>query len=156
MHKTYQIYGSSLQGVGSDLADQEFTFDWAIIPEGEYEMNWSLMSKAVKISTAAGQIQSVPIKVEFAVPFMTDRYEINNLTGYAGSSNLAGFIYYYDSPHTSGFHMRQFRAVNSDNAAVIVRGKPNGNKFKIRFLNVGNILGTMLDYEFVITFKSIC
>jgi len=156
MHKTYQIYASSIEGTGSDLADQEFIFDWGIIPEGEYEMTWALMSKSVKITTALGQIESVPIKVEFVVPFMTDRYEVNKLTGYAGSSNIAGFIYYYDSPHTGGHHMRQFRAVNTDNAGVIVRGKPSGNKFKVRFLNVGLTLGTMLEYEFVITFKSVC
>ena len=156
MHKTYQIYANSIEGFGSDVANKEYVFDWGIIPEGEYEMTWSLVSKAQKISTTLAQTESIPLKVEFIVPFMTDRYEINLLTGSAGSSNIAGFIQYYDSPVVSGHLMRQFRAVNSDNASVIVRGKPSGNKFNVRCTNVGTTLGTMCNYDFVITFKSIC
>tara|TARA_R110000737_G_scaffold231871_2_gene245350 strand:- start:1380 stop:1847 length:468 start_codon:yes stop_codon:yes gene_type:complete len=155
MKKTYQIYASSDNGYGSDVAEQEYKFDWGIIPEGEYEMTWSLISKARKTGTAAGLIESIPTIVSFDVPFMTDRYEVAKLSGYAGSSNIAGFLNYYDGPITGGFHMRQFRVLNSDNAPVIVRGKPSGNKFIVRCLNELT-LGVMLDYTLVVTFKSLC
>ena len=154
MKKTYQIYASSVAGTGSDIAEQEYNFDWGIIPEGEYEMTWSLMSEVVKISSGLSQAESVPTKIEINVPFMTDRYEVNS-SGYAGSSNVAGFIHFYDNPVHNGHVMRQFRSVYSDNAPVIVRGKPSGNKFIVRCLNELT-LGSMLDYTLVITFKSVC
>jgi len=158
MKKTYQIYASSIAGTGSDIAEQEYTFDWGIIPEGEYEMTWSLMSEVVKISSGLSQAESVPTKIEINVPFMTDRYEVSKTgvnAGYAGSSNVAGFIHFYDNPVHNGHVMRQFRSVYSDNAPVIVRGKPSGNKFIVRCLNELT-LGSMLDYTLVITFKSVC
>ena len=158
MKKTYQIYASSIAGAGSDIAEQEYKFDWGIIPEGEYEMTWQLMSKAIKITSDQSQIESVPTKIEINVPFMTDRYEVNNIgvnAGSAGSSNVAGFIHFYDNPVHNGHVMRQFRSVYSDNAPVIVRGKPSGNKFIVRCLNELT-LGSMLDYTLVITFKSVC
>jgi len=144
MKKTYQIYASSIEG--------------GIIPEGEYEMSWSLMSSAIKISEALSQIESVPTKIEINVPFMTDRYEVSNVgvnAGYAVSSTVAGFIHFYDNPVHNGHLMRQFRAVYSDNAPVIVRGKPSGNKFIVRCINELT-LGTMHEYTLVITFKSLC
>ena len=158
MKKTYQIYASSIAGTGSDIAEQEYTFDWGIIPEGEYEMTWQLMSEVVKISSVLSQAESVPTKIEINVPFMTDRYEVSKTgvnAGYAGSSNVAGFIHFYDNPVHNGHVMRQFRSVYSDNAPVIVRGKPSGNKFIVRCLNELT-LGSMLDYTLVITFKSVC
>jgi len=155
MKKTYQIYASSIEGTGSDDQQQEYNFDWGIIPEGEYEMTWSFVSEAKKITVALSQIESVVIQVAFDVPFMTDRYVVNKASGYSGSSNVAGFLQYYDSPIDSGHLMRQYRAVYSDNAPVIVRGKPSGNKFIVRCLNT-TVLGTMFDYTLVLTFKSLC
>ena len=159
MKKTYQIYVSSDNGTGSDLAEQEYIFDWGIIPEGEYEMTWSLMSKAHKITTTLAQVETVSTKVEINVPFMTDRYEVTKAGeqngGYAGSTNVAGFLTFYDNPIDSGNLMRQYRAVYSDNAPVIVRGRPSGNKFIVRCLNQLT-LGTMETYNMVITFKSLC
>jgi len=158
MKKTYQIYASSIEGAGSDIAEQEFNFDWGIIPEGEYEMSWSLMSSANKISADLSQIESVPTKIEINVPFMTDRYEVTAVgvnAGYAVSSTVAGFIHFYDGPLHTGHVMRQYKAVYSDNAPVIVRGKPSGNKFIVRCVNELT-LGTMQEYTLAITFKSLC
>jgi hypothetical protein len=159
MKKTYQIYASSPEGTAlpDTVGDQakEYKFDWGIIPEGEYEMTWSFVSKAHKIPVATGQLESVSVKVAFDVPFMTDRYEVNLSSGYAGSSNIAGFLNFYDGPISDGHHMRQYRAVYSDNAPVIVRGKPSGNKFIVRCLNT-TVLGSMVNYSLVVTFKSLC
>tara|TARA_R110000823_G_C15833033_1_gene490428 strand:+ start:61 stop:531 length:471 start_codon:yes stop_codon:yes gene_type:complete len=156
MKKTYQIYANSTEGLGSDNALKEYTFDWGIIPEGEYEMTWGLMGKATKITDAAGQVENLPAKVSFEVPFMTDRYEVNSATGNAATTNVAGFLTFFDTPHHGGNHMRQFRAVVSDNAPVILRGKPNGNRFTVRCLESDNTLATMYPYSIVVNFKSIC
>ena len=156
MKKTYQVYARTTQGSGADYAEQEFNFDWGIIPEGEYEMTFSFISVAKKISEALGVIESVATNVAFIVPFMTDRYDVNKTSGYAGSSNIGGFINFYDGNITSGHHMRQYRAVVSDNAAVIVRGKPSGNKFIVKCTQEGGTLGVMFPYTLVITFKSLC
>tara|TARA_R110000803_G_scaffold180419_1_gene242852 strand:- start:220 stop:723 length:504 start_codon:yes stop_codon:yes gene_type:complete len=167
MKKTYQIYVASDQATDPTATNnvKEYKFDWSIIPEGEYEMTFSVISKAVKLPESSSVTENNPVKVQFDVPFMTDRYEVNKATGYAGSSNVAGFISFYDSPITSNIMtpeanrrhlLRQYRAVYSDNAPVIVRGKPSGNSFIVRFLRSNNQVATMYEYVLVINFKSLC
>jgi len=151
--KTYQIYASSIQGYGADIAEQEYRFAWEIIPDGEYEMSWSLISKATKLTEALSQVESIVTHIDIQTPFTTDRYKVNKATGYAVSTSVAGFITYHDSPNHNGHLMRQYRASAADNAAVVLRGKPSGNSFYVRCLNTAGTLGTMFNYDLVVTLK---
>tara|TARA_R110000823_G_C15833033_1_gene490429 strand:+ start:557 stop:1024 length:468 start_codon:yes stop_codon:yes gene_type:complete len=155
MKKTYQIYANSNEGVG-DIENKEYTFDWNIMPEGTYEMTWSFRGEPHNISTSFSQLQSVVTKIAIDVPFMTDRYEVSLDAGNASSTNVAGFIQFYEGQGHSGFILRQYRAEVGDNAPVILRGKPSGNTFKVRCLQTSNELGTMFPYVLVITIKHIC
>jgi len=156
MKKTYQIYANSNEGVGDDNANKEYTFDWNIMPEGTYEMTWSFRSEAHIISFTFSQIQSVVSKIAIDVPFMADRYEVNFATGNAPTTNVAGFIQFYEAQGHAGNVQRQYRAEVGDNAPVILRGKPSGNTFKVRCLQIGNELGSMFPYVLVINLKHIC
>tara|TARA_R110002012_G_scaffold321092_1_gene547364 strand:- start:2414 stop:2881 length:468 start_codon:yes stop_codon:yes gene_type:complete len=154
--KTYQIYVVSAEGTGTDPANVEYKFDWSIIPDGEYEMTYMFMSKALLVADADAQNQNVSTMIEIEVPFMTDRYKVST-NGYANSSNIAGVVYPVEIAHHSAKRLRQYRALATENAPVILRGKPQGNTFRVRTLQThGEDLGEMFDYDLVINLKHIC
>ncbi len=154
--KTYQIYVVSDEGTRTNASDVEYKFDWSIIPEGEYEMTYMFMSKAILVTDADAQLQNVSTMIEIEVPFMTDRYKVST-NGYANSSNIAGVIYPVEIAHHSAKRLRQYRALANENASVMLRGKPQGNTFRVKTLQShGVILGQMFDYDLVINLKHIC
>mgnify|MGYP003657447712 CR=1 FL=1 len=56
MKNEYTIFISSEDGVGSSAKDKTFTFDWNIIPEGEYEMSFTFLSNTKKVLEAEADV----------------------------------------------------------------------------------------------------
>jgi hypothetical protein len=154
--KNYQVYLSSLKsGVGSDIADQSYLFDWSIFPEGEYEMTFAFVTKGENITNAQSQVESVSTMIELQVPFMTDRYRATS-SGTAGGTHISGFLSFYETTHHNNETLRQYRAHWSDNPPVTLRGKPQGNTIRVRTLqSSGDTLGTMYNYDLLLNFKKI-
>ena len=151
--KSYQIYCSSTKAfAGTDPNKKEYTFDWGIIPEGDYEMGFALSSRLTFLTSAEAQNGHAACQVEINVPFSSDRYECND-TGFASSTQKIGFINCEDhfEVGTTGC-MRRWSAKYSDNANIHVYGKPQGNTFVVSMLSQGEIFGAnMADYDLCIT-----
>jgi len=164
--KTYQIYASSKDTITPATTASftrtndslEYLFDWSIIPEGEYEMTFSYVSEYTKLTHAKAVEDDFPIKVEIIMPFSTDKYQVNT-SGVASSSQILGFLFTYDGFQDSTHVMRQTKATYSDNAPVHIRGKPQGNRFKIHIIDHTSVLsgGARTEpYDLVITLKHLC
>lgn len=154
--KSYQVYVSSLKaGSGTQIGDQTYKFDWSIFPEGEYEMSFAFVSKGELITNSDAQAESVSAMVEVQVPFSTDRYRVLT-NGNANSTHICGLLEFYDTQHHSGNLLRQYRAHWNANPPVTLRGKPQGNDFRVRTLqSSGDSVGTMYNYDLLLNFKKI-
>ena len=64
--KTYQIFANSSNTITptNNHDSLEYLFDWSIIPEGEYEMTFSYVSKYSKTTHAHAVEENFPIKLE--------------------------------------------------------------------------------------------
>ena len=158
--KTYQIFANSSNTITptNNHDSLEYLFDWSIIPEGEYEMTFSYVSKYSKTTHAHAVEENFPIKLEIIMPFSTDKYEVNT-GGVASSSQILGFLFTYDGFQDSTHVMRQVRAAYSDNAPVRIRGKPQGNRFKVHIIDHTSVLSTgarVAAYDLVINLKHLC
>ena len=142
--KTYQIFANSSNTITptNNHDSLEYLFDWSIIPEGEYEMTFSYVSKYSKTTHAHAVEENFPIKLEIIMPFSTDKFEVT-----------------YDGFQSSTHVMRQVRAAYSDNAPVRIRGKPQGNRFKVHIIDHTSVLSTgarVAAYDLVINLKHLC
>jgi hypothetical protein len=160
MKKDYTIFINSSDGVGGVSNDKTYTFDWNIIPEGEYEMSFTFLSETKKVEVAEALVHLESMSVEAVVPFSSDRYAAK-ADGYSNSSNVIGFVKVeqVDKWTDSGSHfsVRQW-ASKVDNPTLRLYGKPQGNEFKIRLLSHNGVpsLYSPVAYNMIIKLKHIC
>ena len=160
MKNEYTIFINSSDGVGGDSQDKTYTFDWNIIPEGEYEMSFTFLSETKKVLVAEAEGKLESMMVEAVVPFSSNRYAAKS-SGYSNSSNIIGFVKVeqVDKWSQSGDHfsIRQW-ASKVDNPTLRLYGKPQGNEFKIRLLDHTGTPSTYspVFYNMIIKLKHIC
>lgn len=166
MGKEYTIFIDSNQGTkNGSAADIDYSFDWSILPQGEYEMSFTFLSHLHKTLVAEGEKLLNAMVVEAIVPFSSNRYKVASPTNsYAQSSNVIGFIKVeqVDKWTDSGAHfsMRQWASL-VDNPPLTLYGAPSGNDFKIRLVNTSGANGVTpsvipLTYNMVLKLKHIC
>jgi hypothetical protein len=163
MKKEYTIFISSEDSIsdGNNYgSDKTYTFDWNIIPEGEYEMSFTFLSNTKKVLEAEAEVNTNVMSVEAVVPFSSDRYAAKS-SGYSNSSNIIGFVKVEQVDkwtHTGDhFSMRQWVS-QVDNPTLRLYGKPQGNEFKIRLLRYSETVAihSPLEYNMIIKLKHIC
>ena len=158
--KEYTIFINSSDGVGSNANDKTYTFDWNIIPEGEYEMSFTFLSQTKEVLVAEAGNHSETMSVEAVVPFSSNRYAAK-ADGYSNSSNVIGFakVEQVDKWSQSGDHFSVRQWVSQvDNPTLRLYGKPQGNDFKIRLLDHTGTTSTYspVFYNMIIKLKHMC
>ena len=160
MKKEYTIFINSEDGIGSNASDKTFTFDWNIIPEGEYQMSFTFLSNTKKVLEAEAEANTNVMSLEAIVPFSSNRYAAKS-SGYSNSSNIIGFVKVeeVDKWTASGTHfsIRQWVSM-VDNPTLCLYGKPQGNDFKIRLLRYTETpaIHGPLEYNMIMKLKHIC
>tara|TARA_B110000259_G_C13836341_1_gene330837 strand:- start:24 stop:533 length:510 start_codon:yes stop_codon:yes gene_type:complete len=169
MGKEYTIFIDSSQGteIGAvpNASQIKYSFDWSILPQGEYEMSFTFLSPVNKTLVAVGEKLLNAMVVEAIVPFSSNRYKVASPTNtYAQSSNVIGFIKLeqVDKWTDSGSHfsMRQWCS-QVDNPTLKLYGAPSGNEFIIRLVNTNGAgvgLPTVFPYSYnmILKLKHIC
>ena len=166
MGKEYTIFIDSNQGTkNGSAADIDYSFDWSILPQGEYEMSFTFLSHLHKTLVAEGEKLLNAMVVEAIVPFSSNRYKVASPTNtYAQSSNVIGFIKVEQvdkwSESGSHFSMRQWVS-QVDNPTLKLYGAPSGNEFIISLRNTNGAgvgLPTVFPYSYnmILKLKHIC
>tara|TARA_R110001599_G_scaffold213328_1_gene411086 strand:- start:1016 stop:1525 length:510 start_codon:yes stop_codon:yes gene_type:complete len=169
MGKEYTIFIDSEQGTKSGAVptvdDIDYSFDWSILPQGEYEMSFTFLTPLQKTLVAVGEKVNNAMVVEAVVPFSSNRYKVASPTNtYAQSSNVIGFIKMEQvdkwSESGSHFSMRQWVS-QVDNPTLKLYGAPSGNDFKIRLINTEGVGGFQpsvapVTYNMILKLKHIC
>jgi|TARA_R110000822_G_scaffold135872_3_gene273373 hypothetical protein len=159
--KNYQIYVDSNDGTTPTLGvgKRDFKFDWNIIPEGEYEMTFVFMSQLQKLTNADAELLTYPMQLSISVPFSSDRFEVftGANSGYANSTNIAGYLEIKDQHKTGTHTMRLLTAGYTSNPPVILRGKPQGMDFRVEmFAHAGVAPTNSPNYNLLVNLKHIC
>ena len=157
--KTYSVFVSSQASTKTIKHNiRQYVFDWAIMPEGEYELTFTFVSSLQKLTTAEAESIKYPTKIVVSMPFSSERYIVST-DGNANSTQVLGLLE-IDDFHTTPTHtMRQLKAGHLLNAPIKLYGKPSGNTFNVALLSHGNgdpITEHTPPYEMVINFKHIC
>ena len=156
--KTYSVFISSTSAIKIDTNKRTFSFDWSILPQGEYELTFTFMSSLQKLTNAEAESTKYPTKVVSRMPFSSDRY-ITSTGGTAGSTQVLGLLEINDLHKTSTNTMRQLKAGHLLNAPIKLYGRPQGNTFTIELYSHGDGNPTTEHtptYELVLNFKHIC
>ena len=121
--KTYQIYIDSAAGTlrpdyGGAVVN--YKFDWGILPEGEYEMSFSFMSRLEKLTNAEAEVNTYPIQLEIDIPFSGNNFKVrgnDGFIGYGGATQVTGLLEVKDqqnrNTHDASFSERhKFKQTN--------------------------------------------
>ena len=159
--KTYTIHVNSASSIANTAlgVERTFNFDFAIMPEGEYELTFTFQGQLEKLTTADGLLETYPTKLFCRLPFIQNKYEVTQ-EGTAGSSHLLGLLEPKDGLVGSSSVMRSLVAGAGHNAPTSLYGKPQGSTFTIKFADVNGIEGAPNPvpsaYDLVLNFKHIC
>ena len=161
--KTYQIYIDSAAGtLRPDFggAINDYKFDWSVIPEGEYEMSFSFMSRLEKLTNTQAEAVTYPIQLEIDIPFSGNNYKVRGNAGsigFAGGTHVTGLLEIKDQHKTATHTMRLLVSDPNLNKPISLYGKPQGMDFSVSLLAHGGVYATNPPlYNMVVFLKHIC
>ena len=132
----YNVFVISSEGVNLDgVSSIEYSYDWGMIPEGEYELTWALSSQN-KVSTLAQAIVHDCVALQFVgLNAYTSQTANRVISGTNTSSQIIGLIeigsqyHYTDTDKFGVINLVESR----NNPPIRVRSVPQG-KFIINLL----------------------
>jgi|TARA_R110002074_G_scaffold396473_1_gene585976 hypothetical protein len=132
----YNIFVISSEGVNLDgVSSIEYSYDWGMMPEGEYELTWALSSQN-KVSTLAQAIVHDCVALQFVgLNAYTSQTANSVISGTNTSSQIIGLIeigsqyHYTDTDKFGVINLVESR----NNPPIRVRSVPQG-KFIINLL----------------------
>ena len=132
----YNIFVISSEGVNLDgVSSIEYSYDWGMMPEGEYELTWALSSQN-KVSTLAQAIVHDCVALQFVgLNAYTSQTANRVISGTNTSSQIIGLIeigsqyHYTDTDKFGVINLVESR----NNPPIRVRSVPQG-KFIINLL----------------------
>mgnify|MGYP003627059265 CR=1 FL=1 len=161
--KTYQIYIDSAAGTlrpdyGGAVVN--YKFDWGILPEGEYEMSFSFMSRLEKLTNAEAEVNTYPIQLEIDIPFSGNNFKVrgnDGFIGYGGATQVTGLLEVKDQHKTGTHTMRLLVSDTNLNKPISLYGKPQGMDFSVSLFAHGGVYAVNSPlYNMVIFLKHIC
>ena len=132
----YNIFVISSEGVNLDgVSSIEYSYDWGMMPEGEYELTWALSSQN-KVSTLAQAIVHDCVALQFVgLNAYTSQTANRVISGTNTSSQIIGLIeigsqyHYTDTDKFGVINLVESR----NNPPIRIRSVPQG-KFIINLL----------------------
>mgnify|MGYP003639673623 CR=1 FL=1 len=132
----YNVFVISSEGVNLDgVSSIEYSYDWGMMPEGEYELTWALSSQN-KVSTLAQAIVHDCVALQFVgLNAYTSQTANSVISGTNTSSQIIGLIeigsqyHYTDTDKFGVINLVESR----NNPPIRVRSVPQG-KFIINLL----------------------
>tara|TARA_R110002124_G_scaffold93651_1_gene237290 strand:- start:703 stop:1194 length:492 start_codon:yes stop_codon:yes gene_type:complete len=132
----YNIFVISSEGVNLDgVSSIEYSYDWGMMPEGEYELTWALSSQN-KVSTLAQAIVHDCVALQFVgLNAYTSQTANSVISGTNTSSQIIGLIeigsqyHYTDTDKFGVINLVESR----NNPPIRIRSVPQG-KFIINLL----------------------
>jgi hypothetical protein len=132
----YNVFVISSEGVNLDgVGSIEYSYDWGMMPEGEYELTWALSSQN-KVSTLAQAIVHDCVALQFVgLNAYTSQTANRVISGTNTSSQIIGLIeigsqyHYTDTDKFGVINLVESR----NNPPIRVRSVPQG-KFIINLL----------------------
>jgi hypothetical protein len=132
----YNVFVISSEGVNLDgVSSIEYSYDWGMMPEGEYELTWALSSQN-KVSTLAQAIVHDCVALQFVgLNAYTSQTANRVISGTNTSSQIIGLIeigsqyHYTDTDKFGVINLVESR----NNPPIRVRSVPQG-KFIINLL----------------------
>tara|TARA_R110000850_G_scaffold85013_1_gene182793 strand:- start:466 stop:957 length:492 start_codon:yes stop_codon:yes gene_type:complete len=132
----YNVFVISSEGVNLDgVSSIEYSYDWGMMPEGEYELTWALSSQN-KVSTLAQAIVHDCVALQFVgLNAYTSQTANSVISGTNTSSQIIGLIeigsqyHYTDTDKFGVINLVESR----NNPPIRIRSVPQG-KFIINLL----------------------
>jgi len=157
----YNVFLLSSEGVELDgNRSIEYSYDWGLLPEGEYELTFSLTMKE-KVMTLAqlGTLDVAMVQV-IGLNSYSSQSASRVWAGTNNSSQLIGLLQNNSAYHYT--NVDKFAAVqikqNSDNPPIRIRSVPQGKLIVNLLKNDGTAVeeNTITDYVINLGFRRLC
>lgn len=140
--ETYNIIINSLTNIGgTNQSNYQYTFDWGLIPDSNYEVSF-------KFSTAVNTENSI---LEIAIPDLGATFKTYQTIAPGVSSNypnILGTVNSYDSLY--------YLALPTDNPPVYISNRPFNNNFTVYITDTAGALKNIgVNYILILSFKKI-